>query len=150
MKKLPLDLSQLLHQQSGLPQLAEKAELLLHLNHHVKCVLKGPVAKQLKVANLRQGTLVIETSTSAWAARINFQKIQILQQLQAEILPMLTAIEVKVNPRLHTQTSPVTPNNRHISHTAASHIEAIAEQTDGSLAQKLKRLAALASRSRQS
>ncbi|MCL1123603.1 DUF721 domain-containing protein [Shewanella surugensis] len=150
MKKLPLDLSQLLHQQGTMPHLAEKAELLLHLNHHVKCVLKGPVTEQLKVANLRQGILVIETSTSAWAARINFQKIQILQQLQAEILPMLTAIEVKVNPGLNSKVSQPKPQNKHISSAAASHIEALADQTDGPLAQKLKRLAALASRSRQS
>ncbi|ABV35029.1 conserved hypothetical protein [Shewanella sediminis HAW-EB3] len=150
MKKPPQDLSQLLHQQGQMPNLAEKAELLLHLNHYVKQVLAGPVSQQLKVANLRQGVLVIETTSAAWAARINFQKAKILQQLQAETLPMLTAIEVKVNPSLVLyETKPKIPQH-HISETAASHIEALAEHTEGSLAEKLKRLAALASRSRQS
>lgn len=63
-------------------------------------MLTGPVSEQLKVANFRQGVLVIETTTAAWAARINFQKANILQQLQAETLPMLSAIQVKVNPSL--------------------------------------------------
>ncbi|MBL4817103.1 MAG: DUF721 domain-containing protein [Shewanella sp.] len=150
MKKPPKDLSQLLHQQGKFPEIAEKAELLLHLDKHVKQVLTGPVTQQLKVANLRQGVLVIETTTAAWAARINFQKAKILQQLQAETLPMLSAIEVKVNPSLFLYAIKPKTNNNKITKAAAEHIEALAEHTEGSLGIKLKRLAALASRSRQS
>ncbi|WP_394202881.1 DUF721 domain-containing protein [Shewanella waksmanii] len=149
MKKPPQDLSQLLHQQGTLPSIAEKAELLLHLDNYVKQTVTGPVTEQLKVANLRQGILVIETTTAAWAARINFQKAKILQQLQAETLPMLSAIEVKVNPGLKMYETNVKPTHNQITETAASHIEALAEHAEGSLAIKLKRLAALASRSRQ-
>jgi hypothetical protein len=150
MKKPPQDLSQLLHQRGQLPNIAEKAELLMHLDHYVKQVLTGPLSEQLKVANFRQGVLVIETTTAAWAARINFQKAKVLQQLQAETLPMLSAIEVKVNPRLLLYATKAKVNHNQISPTAASHIEALAEHAEGSLAIKLKRLAALASRSRQS
>ena len=64
MKKPPQDLSQLLLQQGQLPSIAEKAELLLHLDHYVKQVITGPVTEQLKVANFRQGGLVIETTTA--------------------------------------------------------------------------------------
>ncbi len=150
MKKPPQDLSNLLHQSSTIPELAEKAELLLHLDHYVKQMLSGPVIEQLKVANLRQGILVIETTSAAWAARINFQKSKLLQQLRAETLPMLTAIEVKVNPGLamYEPKSQVIQNE--LSEEAASHIEALAQHVDGELGQKLKRLAALASRKRQS
>jgi hypothetical protein len=150
MKKPPQDLSQLLHQQGQLPSLAEKAELLLHLDHYVKQVVTGPVTEHLKVANFRQGILVIETTTAAWAARINFQKPKMLQQLQLETLPMLSAIEVKVNPGLNMYQAKSKPAHNQISETAAAHIQALAEHTEGSLGQKLKRLAALASRSRQS
>lgn len=150
MKKPPQDLSQLLHQQGQLPSLAEKAELLLHLDHYVKQVITGPVTEHLKVANFRQGVLVIETTTAAWAARINFQKPKMLQQLQAETLPMLSAIEVKVNPGLNMYETKSKPAHNQISETAAAHIQALADHTEGSLGQKLKRLAALASRSRQS
>lgn len=152
MKKPPQDLSQLLHQRGQLPNIAEKAELLMHLDHYVKQVLTGPVSEQLKVANFRQGVLVIETTTAAWAARINFQKAKILQQLQAETLPMLSAIEVKVNPSLlmYVTKAKAKENNNRITQTAASHIEALAEHVEGSLAIKLKRLAALASRPRKS
>ncbi len=150
MKKPPQDLNQLIHQQGLLPSIAEKAELLLHLDHHVKQMITGPVTEQLKVANFRGGILVIETTTAAWAARINFQKPKLLQQLQTETLPMLSAIEVKVNPALNLSASKLRENHNQISEIAALHIQALAEHTEGSLGQKLKRLAALASRSRQS
>ena len=150
MKKPPQDLSQLFHQRGQLPNIAEKAELLMHLDHYVKQLLTGPVSEQLQVANFRQGVLVIETTTAAWAARINFQKAKILQQLQAETLPMLSAIEVKVNPSLLMYVTKAKENNNQITQTAASHIEALAEHVEGSLAIKLKRLAALANRPRKS
>ena len=150
MKKPPQDLSKLLHQSGTLPNLAEKAELLLQLDCYVKQIITGPVAEQLKVANLRRGVLVIETTTAAWAARINFQKPQLLLRLQNETLPMLTAIEVKVNPGIALYDAKPKLTHTHLSETAASHIEALAEHIEGSLGQKLKRLAALASRNRQS
>ncbi len=150
MKKSPQDLSQLIHQQGQLPSIAEKAELLLHLDHYVKQMITGPVTEQLKVANFRGGILVIETTTAAWAARINFQKPKLLQQMQTETLPMLSAIEVKVNPGLNLSVSKPRETHNLISETAASHIQALAEHTEGTLGLKLKRLAALASRSRQS
>ncbi|MGI2259608.1 DUF721 domain-containing protein [Shewanella sp. GXUN23E] len=150
MKKHPQDLSRLMHHSGKLPSLAEKAELLRQLDQQVKQMLAEHVAQQLQVANLRDSVLVIETTSSAWAARINFQKAMLLTQLQAQTLPMLTAIEVKVNPALaRTAPAPKIPQ-RELSADAAAHIQALAEHTDGSLAQKLKRLAALASRSRQS
>lgn len=150
MKKPPQDLSQLIRQSGPIPQIAEKAELLRHLDQYVKQTMQGPVSEQLKVANLRQSTLVIETTSAAWAARVNFQKAMLLQQLRAETLPMLTAIEVKVNPQLamYEAKRPIASNT--ITPEAASHIEALAEHVDGDLGQKLKRLASLASRNRQS
>ncbi|WP_394130648.1 DUF721 domain-containing protein [Shewanella maritima] len=149
MKKPPQDLSNLLHLSGKFPELAEKAELLNHLNQHVKQALAGPVAEQLHVANLRQGVLVIETTSAAWAARVNFQKPKLLRQLQAETLPMLTAIEVKINPRLAIVESNKPINQSKLSLESAKHIEALAEHVEGSLGEKLKRLAALASRDRQ-
>ncbi|ABE53656.1 conserved hypothetical protein [Shewanella denitrificans OS217] len=150
MKKPPQDLSNLVHQFGKLPEMAEKAELLNNLNQHVKQILNGPVAQELKVANLRQGVLVIETTSAAWAARINFQKSALLTQLQNETLPMLTAIEVKVNPGLALAQSKTNVAHTQLSSVAAEHLQALAENVEGSLGEKLKRLAALASRNRQS
>ncbi|MCL1142911.1 DUF721 domain-containing protein [Shewanella gaetbuli] len=146
MKKTPQDLSNLLHGSGKLPEIAEKAELLNNLNRHVKQIIDGPATEHLKVANLRQGVLVIETSAAAWAARINFQKPKLLRQLQAETLPMLTTIEVKVNPGLALTNEKSTIGHKHLSTEAAQHIEALANHVEGSLGEKLKRLAALASR----
>ncbi|ASF16833.1 DUF721 domain-containing protein [Shewanella xiamenensis] len=148
MKKPPQDLSQLLHQSGTLPDIAEKAELLLYLDQHVKQIVAGPVAEQLKVANFRQGVLVVETTSAAWAARINFQKPKLLAQLQAETLPILTAIEVKVNPRLALYDAKPKQAHKALSPAAAEHIAALAENVSGTLGEKLKRLATLASRNK--
>ena len=150
MKKLPQDLSQLFNHSGRLPELKEKAELLLRLDQVVKQQLTGPVVEQIKVANFRQSTLIIEVSSSTWAARLNFQKSNLLLKLQSEALPMLTAIDVKVNPRMRSSAPKSEPSYAQLSVTAASHIEALAEHTEGSLGQKLKRLAARASRQRHS
>ncbi|MGL4473366.1 MAG: DUF721 domain-containing protein [Shewanella sp.] len=150
MKKLPQDLCQLLHANGQLPEIAEKAELLNQLNNELKQLVSGPVVDQLKVANLRNNVLVLETSAAIWATRINFQKARLLQQLQLHTLPMLTAIEVKVNPGLAVSKAEPKANNRQISETTAHHLDALADQAGGELGQKLKRLAALASRRRQS
>ncbi|MBV7315763.1 DUF721 domain-containing protein [Shewanella sp. NIFS-20-20] len=148
MKKLPQDLCQLLHGNGQLPEIAEKAELLNQLDRELKQLISGPVVDQLKVANLRHNVLVLETSAAIWATRINFQKTRLLQQLQQQTLPMLTAIEVKVNPGLAFREVEPQVNRRHISENTAHHLDALAEQAGGELGQKLKRLAALASRRR--
>lgn len=148
MKKPPQDLSQLLHLSGKLPNIAEKAELLLYLDQHVKQIVAGPIAEQLKVANFRQGVLVVETTSAAWAARINFQKSKLLAQLQAETLPILTAIEVKVNPRLAMYDAKPKQAHKELSPVAAEHIAALAETVSGTLGEKLKRLASLASRNK--
>lgn len=150
MKKLPQDLSQLLTVSGRLPELKEKAELLLRLDQVVKQMLSDPLIEQIKVANFRHDTLVIEVSSSTWAARLNFQKANLLLKLQSKALPMLTVIDVKVNPRIKSLTLKAEPKYAELSVTAASHIEALAEHTKGSLGQKLKRLAARASRQRHS
>ncbi len=150
MKKLPQDLSQLLTVSGRLPELKEKAELLLRLDQVVKQQLSDPLVAHIKVANFRQDRLIIEVSSSAWAARLNFQKSHLLLKLQSEALPMLTVIDVKVNPRMQSRTPKSEPSYAQLSVTAASHIEALAEHTEGSLGQKLKRLAARASRERHS
>lgn len=148
MKKPPQDLSQLLLQSGRLPDIAEKAELLIYLDQHVKQIVAGPVAEQLKVANFRQGVLVVETTSAAWAARINFQKPKLLTQLQAETLTILTAIEVKVNPRLALYDAKPKQTQKQLSPAAAEHIAALAEHVSGTLGEKLKRLANLASRNK--
>ncbi|WP_133408111.1 DUF721 domain-containing protein [Parashewanella tropica] len=150
MKKLPQELNQLLNGSGALPELKEKAELILRLNQLLKQLLQGPIVEQVHVANLRQNTLILETPSAVWATRLNAQKSQILLTIQNEALPMLTGIDVKVNPRLSTHHSKAPIEHAKLSKTSASHIEALAEHVEGELGQKLKRLAALASRNRQS
>ena len=146
MKKHPQDLKTILSLTGGLPSITEKSELLIGLNHQVKQILAPSVAAQIKVANFRNSTLIIEVTNSAWAARVNFQKKSLLTKLQNETLSMLTAIEIKVNPSINTLKSDVKVQHRQLTQTAADHINTLAEHADGSLKEKLKRLAKLANR----
>lgn len=145
MKKCPQDLRNIC-QTASLPDIVEKAELLNQLERQLKSLLPTSIANHIKIANLRDNTLVIETISAAWASRIKFENKKLLQKMQTEVLPMLTSIEVKVNPRLSKAASTAVETNRTISTKAAEHLEELAQSTSGSLSSKLKRLAALASR----
>lgn len=146
MKKHPQDLHQLWSNAKSLPLLAEKAELLMLLNHQVKQMLPKHIVEHINVANLRQNSLIIDVSSAAWATRVKMQQKALLMKLQDEFLPSLIAIEIKINPNIHSEKAIPTVKHRQLSANAAEHLNALANQIDGPLAVKLKRLAALASR----
>lgn len=146
MKKHPQNIQTLLAQNENLLNITDKSELLILLNTQVKKMLPQDHSTQINVANLRQTTLIIETSNAVWAARLNFQKKQLLDKLKNNLLPALKNIEVKINPNMAIRKTESQKHHRQISQHAAEHIQSLAENINGSLGEKLKRLAALANR----
>lgn len=99
MKKHPLDIQALFQQKENLLNITEKAIFLLHLNKQIKKNVDSKLAAQIRVANVRNNTLIIETTNSTWAARINYLKKSLLQDLKINF-PDISFIEVKVTPKL--------------------------------------------------
>ncbi|GLP97492.1 DUF721 domain-containing protein [Paraferrimonas sedimenticola] len=147
MKKLkPKGLENVAKGNNRLHQLLHHAEHISTLDKQVKHFVGNPLSQHLQVMNLRDGVLVVAVESASWHTRLNFVKPALTDWLRTQSLPMLAAIEVKVNPQMAQITKKEPTHSNRISQTAATTICEAAESIGGSLGEKLKRLALKASR----
>lgn len=130
-------------------QIRQRAMALSELNQQVKALLPAQSAAQCRVANYREGVLILECGSSAWATRLNYDRYTLLSALRQGPLPTLTTIDIKINPELaktpRKEKKPdSSPPARHLSPVAAQYLEAIAEGASDSVRKRLEAIAALA------
>ncbi len=143
----PDSIHHLMTSKSGkLAKIQQKASQLQLINHFLTNNLLPGCDDYCRVANLRQGILVIEVASGAWATRLQQLRIEFMAQIRQQIIPTLLSIEIKVNPALFVKAEPAKPNTRKISQQTAEHLESLAEQAPAGLAATLLRLAKLARR----
>ncbi len=141
MKSKPQDMAQLARKRFG--QLQRHSGQLDQLREALLPLIDPAMHAQFRIANLRDGKLVLELTSAAWATRLQYQRLDILSQLRQKGFPMLTTIEFKVNPALSRHTpEKKEPAVRTLSDSASGHLEALAESVGGELGEKLKKLAA--------
>ncbi|MED5523573.1 DUF721 domain-containing protein [Gallaecimonas pentaromativorans] len=145
----PSSLENLLNQSlSGLAELSRKASKLSALQQSYQQQVPAHLANHSRVANLRQGVLVIEVASAAWLSQLRMQRSALLSQMR-QIDPSLTSLDLRINPGLvKAVVNPQVqrPNKREISSRTAEQLRALAETTDGKLSESLKKLAALSER----
>lgn len=78
----------------------QRAVALLKLNRAVKGLLPAPLHPWCRVANFRQGILVLETANASWMMRLRYEQPALLSALRAQILPSLSSIDIRINPAL--------------------------------------------------
>ncbi len=140
MKSKPQDLAQLAGQRFA--QLQQQTSKTSQLQQAVLNATDPAIHSQIRVANMRGGTLVIEIASATWATRLQYQRLDILSALRRDGFPMLSSIEFKVNPKL-AQFTPEKPKpSKQLSPKASEHLNELAERLDGDLAAKIKKLAA--------
>ncbi|WP_090361017.1 DUF721 domain-containing protein [Ferrimonas sediminum] len=140
MKSKPTDLADLMGHK--LVDVRQRTDTLRRLQQAVTQLVGNELNGRYRVANVRNGVVIIETDSAAWATRLQFQKMQLLQQLRQQNFPMLTTIEIKVNPGLSRIQRPVAKNTNQLSQQAADQLQELANSVGGSLGEKLKKLAA--------
>ncbi|GAA5194305.1 DUF721 domain-containing protein [Ferrimonas gelatinilytica] len=141
MKTKPQDMAKLASKRFG--QLQRHSGQLDRLREALLPLLDPAMHTQFRIANLRDGKLVLELTSAAWATRLQYQRLDILSQLRQQGFPMLTTIEFKVNPALSRLSQPKkAPASKTLSVNASSHLEALADSIGGELGEKLKKLAA--------
>ncbi len=140
MKSKPRDIAQLTGQH--LAKIQQYGQQTAQLQQVVFEILEPELHPYVRVANIRNGTLVIELLSASWQPRLQYQRLDILSALRKNGFPMLSSIEFKINPALahHAIPKPL-KQTRTLSPVAKAHLLALAEQLDGELAQKIKRLA---------
>ncbi|AJZ88185.1 DciA family protein [Cedecea neteri] len=143
-------------QESMLQNVQQRAVALLRLNRAVKGILPAPLHPWCRVANFRQGILVLETANASWLMRLRYEQATLLSALRAQILPSLTSIDIRINPSLAvkgqesvqentTQTgSDKYEVNRQLSEQSAEALREVAKRSPEKLRATIERLASLA------
>ncbi|MGP4123398.1 MAG: DUF721 domain-containing protein [Sodalis sp. (in: enterobacteria)] len=139
----------------SLLKLQQQAIMLLKLNRAVNALLPAPLRPWCRVANVRQGVMVLETATASWHMRLRYEQPQLLSALRAQILPSLSSIDIRINPGLAKKQEFNAKNNygsqkhywliggkpRHLSVQSAMSIRHVAARSEGKLKNALERLA---------
>lgn len=145
----PVDLMTLL-QQNPVYQGQQQADIVRHLNTELMQILQLEKLTFCKVNRVQAGRVQIMCSSASWATRLKMQNADILTKFRQNVLPECMGIDIEVNPNLdlryQTQepAGAAQPQARQISEQAANYLLASAEHADPVLAEKLRKLAALA------
>lgn len=144
--------TQSLLEDNGKLNVAQRAIELSKLNQQILALIPGEPARVCRVANYRDGVLVLEAGTAAWAMRLNYERHQLMSVLRQNGLSNLVTIEVKVNPDLAKAPRQETADtqddmvaHRRISPTAASYLSMLSEGAPPKVKAKLEAIARLAS-----
>ena len=86
-------------ERAALPML-DRAQKLKHLEQAILRLLPENLAGHCKVVNLKNETLILATTSSAWAARLRFAGPELLKQLRCQFPVSLKTLQIKVQPEV--------------------------------------------------
>lgn len=138
---------------SQLHNVQQRATALLQLNQAVRALLPRELQSHCRVANFRQGILILEIANASFALRLRYQTPALISALRQNTLPTLVTIEHRINPALAVSATSVretaqshyqTDKKRTISPQTAEHLRVLASHSPKALREKLEKLAALA------
>ncbi|NIG98516.1 MAG: DUF721 domain-containing protein [Serratia symbiotica] len=134
-----------------LHNIQQHALALLKLNHAVKSLLPDQLHLWCRVANVRQGILVLEAANASWMMRLRYEQPMLLSTIRVQILPSLSSIDIRINPGLMANGEHRVKNTqqdaslrRHLSQESARAVMGLANHSTEKLRKILEKLAALA------
>ena len=89
----------LILQNARLPML-ERAKKLQRLERAVLQLLPSELVAHCKVMNLKNETLVLAASSSAWAARLRFVAPELIKQLECQHALNLRTVQIRIEPEV--------------------------------------------------
>lgn len=144
----PKVLTSLLSQGALLSKIKDRTIALSQLTKIIDELLPPPLIQQYRVANYRQGVLILEVSSASWLTRLKYEQSNLLSGIRQKILPSLSSIQYKINPTIATSYSQsviLSDKNVKISNViskqTAIYLNAIAEQAPDKLKKQLIKLA---------
>ncbi|VFP88226.1 DUF721 domain-containing protein [Candidatus Erwinia haradaeae] len=143
---------------SILQYIQQRALEINKLTTSVQEVLPEHLQSFCRVANLRNGVLVIEIANANALMSLRYEESNILFRLRKEVLPLLIAIQIRINPSIASESHEITIKYnshcdlekkklkaRHLSIESANILRSIAQQSPEKLKKTLERLASLSS-----
>lgn len=128
---------------SVLAFIQNKVQELIKLNQIWQATIPNELNAHTRVANFREGYLIIECDSAAWATRLRYLLPEIKQKLRNIVdLDHLVQIEWSVQPAFHEQPTQLKPPSLTLSNTNAELLKNAADTISiKSLQEALLRLA---------
>lgn len=144
----PKVLTSLLSQGALLSKIKERSIALNQLSKVIDELLPTPLNQQYRIANYRQGVLILEVSSASWLTRLKYEQSNLLSGIRQKILPSLSSIQYKINPTIATNYSQSVilsdknvKTSNVISKQTAIYLNTVAEQAPDKLKKQLIKLA---------
>lgn len=139
---------------SQFAKLQQHAEEILAINLLLNELLPRGTEKHCRAANIRDGQLIIEVASAALKMKLNYERMQLLNQLRMKGFSKLIAIDIRINPELYKQEQypnkkEKTKSREPISENAAGYLRLIADSASPRVKKRLERLADLAKKKNQ-
>jgi hypothetical protein len=135
----------ILHDSAPLKKLSSKVKQLEQLNQAVLSNLGPDLAQNCRVANLRNGILILATASPEWNHKLKFLKADLLESLRSKPCGYgLTSITIKTVPELAYSQFTIQkslPNPKLLSSKNVQLINSLAESVSSpKLARALRKL----------
>jgi hypothetical protein len=124
-----------------LHQLMQRVGVLQQLNKRLTHLLSPPLSQHCSIAAVEQDTLVIVTTSAAWATRLRMQSSKIVKDFQEEL--HIKSVSVQIQPAKTPVKSPGTEQKKppRMSSQTSNLLIKLAETTsDPKLSHALRRL----------
>lgn len=140
-------ISRIIATASALSGLLAHARLLQELQLLVTSILPAPLRNHVRVANVHNGTLILNADSPVWATELRFRSNEILNSLIRKEPPcQLVGLGLRTRPPESPEIEPLPPRPE-LSEKGASALAGIAEGIDTpELREALLRLASRAHR----
>lgn len=144
----PQMLLSILSQRTWLSEIKERTLVLSKLADVIDELLPSLLKLQYRIANYRQGVLVLEVSSASWLTRLKYEQSNLLSGIRKQMLPSLSSIQYKINPDISSQHSKMINDSskdatiiRVLNPQSAIYLYALAESAPDKLKKQLIKLA---------
>ncbi|MFV0448117.1 MAG: DUF721 domain-containing protein [Vibrio sp.] len=135
---------------SRLSKLQQHAKEIIQINLILQTLLPKGIEAHIRAANVRDGHLVLEAASASIKMKLDYDRLNILNQLRNQGFGKLISIEIKINPSIYRtktdcksgqkETIPRPP----LSENAASSLLMVAQNANPKVKQRLENIARLA------
>ncbi len=135
---------------SQLSKLQQHAQEIIEINHILQTLLPKGIQPHVRAANLRGGHLVLEAASGSIKMKVEYDRLNILNQLRNKGFGKLISIEIKINPSIYRTKNGATEDQKEatprppLSENAAAALMMVAQSANPKVKKRLENLAKLA------
>jgi len=135
---------------SRLSKLQQHAKEIIQINLILQSILPKGIEQHIRAANIRGGHLVLEAASASIKMKVDYDRLNILNQLRNQGFGKLISIEIKINPAIYRSKQGGNEERKEaiprppLSESAASNLMMIAQNAPPKVRERLENIAKLA------